>query len=156
MFFADIGFNSQWYLSIIKFVKDKVMRKLDHIGIAVKSIEEALKLYSGLLGYQPKGEELLEARGIKVCFIDVNGTKIELLQPIREDSEISKYLEKKGEGLHHLAYSVDNVQEMIDKAKAMEFTLLSDTPKPGAHNTLIVFMHPKSANGVLTEFIQHN
>ncbi len=132
------------------------MKKLDHIGIAVKSIEEALKLYSGLLGYQSKGEEVLETRGIKVCFLDVNGTKIELLQPVREDSDISKYLEKKGEGLHHLAYSVDNVQEMIDKAKAMGLTTLSDTPKPGAHNTLIAFIHPKSANGVLTELVQHN
>jgi methylmalonyl-CoA/ethylmalonyl-CoA epimerase len=132
------------------------MRKLDHIGIAVKSIEEALKFYSGLLGYLPKGEEVVEARGIKVCFLDVNGTKIELLQPIREDSEISRYLEKRGEGLHHLAYSVDNVQEMINKAKTMGLTPLSDTAKPGAHNTLVVFMHPKSANGVLTELIQHN
>lgn len=132
------------------------MRKLDHIGIAVKSIEEALKFYSGLLGYQPKGEEVIKDRGIKICFLDVNGTKIELLQPIREDSEISKYLEKKGEGLHHLAYSVDNIQEIINKAKAMGLTLLSDTAKPGAHNTLIVFMHPKSTNGVLTEFVQHN
>ena len=132
------------------------MRKLDHIGIAVKSIEEALKLYSGLLGYKPIGEEIVEARGIKVCFLDVNGIKIELLQPTREYSEISKYLEKKGEGLHHLAYSVDNVQEIIDKAKAMGLTPLSDTAKPGAHNTLVVFMHPKSANGVLTELVQHN
>ena len=132
------------------------MRKLTIFGIAVKSIEEALKLYSGLLGYQSKGEEVIEARGIKVCFLDVNGTKIELLQPIREDSEISKYLEKKGEGLHHLAYSVDNVQVMIDKAKSMGLTPLSDTAKSGAHNTLVVFIHPKSANGVLTELVQHN
>lgn len=132
------------------------MRKLDHIGIVVKSIEGALKLYSGLLGYQQKGEEVLKARGIKVCFLDINGTKIELLQPIREDSEISKYLETKGEGLHHLAYSVDNVQEIINKAKEMGLTPLSDTAKPGAHNTRVVFLHPKSTNGVLTELVQHN
>jgi methylmalonyl-CoA/ethylmalonyl-CoA epimerase len=132
------------------------MKRLDHIGIAVRSIEKALKLYSGLLGYQPKGEEMIESRGINVCFIDINGTSIELLQPMREDSEISKYLEKRGEGLHHLAYSVDNVQEMIDKAKLMGFIPLSDMPVPGVHNTLVAFIHPKSVNGVLTEFVQHN
>lgn len=132
------------------------MKKLDHIGIAVKSIEEALKFYSGLLGYEPKKEEIIESRGVKVCFIDVNGTMIELVQPIREDSEISKYIEKKGEGLHHLAYRVDNIHEMIDKAKSMGLTPLSDTAKPGAHNSLVVFFHPKSANGVLTELVQLN
>ncbi len=132
------------------------MKKIDHIGIVVKSIEEALKLYSGLLGFEPAGEEVIEARGIKVCFINVGDTRIELLQPVREDSEISKFLETKGEGLHHLAYCVDNVQLYIDKAKELGLKPLSDTPKQGAHNTLVVFMHPKCTNGVLTEICQHN
>ncbi|HJO94163.1 MAG TPA: methylmalonyl-CoA epimerase [Victivallales bacterium] len=131
------------------------MSKLDHIGVVVKSIDEALKLYSGLLGIDPAGEEVIEARGIKVCFLDVDGVKIELLQPIREDSEISSYLEKKGEGLHHLAYNVENVKELIGKAKELGIKPLTDEPKPGAHNTQVVFIHPKTANGVLTELVQH-
>lgn len=131
------------------------MPKIDHIGIAVKSIEEALKLYSGLLGISPAGEEVIEARGLKVCFLNIGDTRIELLQPTREDSEVSKFLETKGEGMHHIAYCVDNVQAYIDKAKAIGLKPLSDTPKPGAHNTLVVFMHPKCTNGVLTEICQH-
>ena len=131
------------------------MTKVDHIGIAVKSIEDALNLYTGLLGVEVLGEEVVEERGIKVCFIQVGETKIELLQPIREDSEISKYLEKKGEGLHHVAYSVSNLEDLIEKAGELGLKPLSDVPKPGAHNTLIVFLHPKTTNGVLTELVQH-
>jgi methylmalonyl-CoA epimerase len=132
------------------------MTKIDHIGVVVKSIEDALKLYTGLLGIEPLGEEVIETRGIKVCFIQVGETKIELLQPIREDSEISKYLEKKGEGLHHVAYSVSGLNELIKKAADIGLKPLSDEPKPGAHNTLIAFLHPKTTNGVLTELVQHN
>jgi methylmalonyl-CoA epimerase len=131
------------------------MSNLDHIGIVVKSIDEALKLYSGLLGIKPMGEEVIEARGIKVCFLNVDGVKIELLQPIREDSEISAYLNKKGEGLHHLAYGVQNIKELIGKAKELGIKPLSDEPKAGAHNTQVVFIHPKTVNGVLTELVQH-
>ena len=132
------------------------MTKIDHIGVAVKSIEDALKLYTGLLGIEPLGEEIVEERGIKVCFIQIGETKIELLQPIREDSEISKYLEKKGEGLHHIAYCVEDLKETIQKAKDTGLKPLSDEPKPGAHNTLVTFLHPKTTNGVLTELVQHN
>jgi methylmalonyl-CoA epimerase len=132
------------------------MTKIDHIGVAVKSIKDALKLYSDLLGIEPLGEEVVEERGIKVCFIQIGETKIELLQPIREDSEISKYLEKKGEGLHHVAYRVDNLKEMISKAKDIDLRPLSDEPKAGAHNTLVAFLHPKTTNGVLTELVQQN
>jgi methylmalonyl-CoA/ethylmalonyl-CoA epimerase len=130
------------------------MVKIDHIGVAVKSIRDALKLYSDLLGIEPLGEEVVEERGIKVCFIRIGETKVELLQPVREDSEISKYLEKKGEGLHHVAYHVDNLKEMISKAKDIGLKPLSDEPKAGAHNTLVAFLHPKTTNGVLTELVQ--
>ena len=125
------------------------MTKVDHIGIAVKSIEDALKLYSGLLGIEPMGEEIIEERGIKVCFIQIGETKIELLQPIREDSEISKYLDKKGEGLHHVAYSVDDIKGVISKSKDKGIRPLSNDPKPGAHDTLIAFLHPKDTNGCI-------
>lgn len=133
-----------------------MLKQIDHIGIAVRSINDALKVYSGLFGIKPSGEEIIESRGIKVCFLKIGDVKIELLEPIRADSEISKHLEKKGEGMHHIAYCVDSVQEMIDKAKELNLIPLSDTPKLGAHNTSVVFMHPKSTNGVLTEILQHN
>lgn len=132
------------------------MTKIDHIGIAVKSIDNALKLYAQLLGIEPLCEEVLEERGLKVCLIQIGETKIELLQPIREDSEISKYLEKRGEGLHHIAYTVDDIHASIKKASELGLTPLSDKPKPGTSNTSIVFLHPKTTNGVLTELIQHN
>lgn len=130
--------------------------KIDHIGIVVNSIDEALKFYRDLLGVVPSAEEVIEERGIKVAFLEFGDTKIELLQPIREDSEISKFLEKKGEGIHHLAYEVDNIQEKIDKANEIGLKPLNTEPKAGAHNTLIAFLHPKSTNGVLTELVQHN
>ena len=131
------------------------MGKVDHIGIVVKSIDDALKFYTGLLNIEPLGEEIVEARGIKVCFLQVGGTKVELLQPIRDDSEISGYLAKKGEGMHHIAYEVEDVAEAIVKSKELGLKPLSDEPKPGAHNTMVAFLHPKTVNGVLTELVQH-
>ena len=132
------------------------MTKIDHIGVVVKSIEDSLKLYTELLGIKPLCEEVIEERGLRVCLLQVGETKIELLQPTRDDSEISKYLEKKGEGLHHVAYSVTGLSELIKKADDLGLKPLSDEPKPGAHNTLVVFLHPKKTNGVLTELVQHN
>ncbi len=130
--------------------------KIDHIGIAVNSIEESVKLYSELLGVKPSGEEILEDRGLKVAFLDMGDTRIELLEPIQENSQISKFLAKKGPGFHHMAYEVENVEESIEKAKELGFKPLTDEGQPGAHNTTIVFLHPKSANGILTELVQHN
>ncbi len=132
------------------------MTKIDHIGVVVKSIEDALKVYSGLLGIEPLGYEVVEERGIKVCFIQIGDTKIELLQPTRDDSEISAYLEKKGEGLHHIAYCVEDLKETMTKAKDLGLRPLSDEPKPGAHGAIIAFLHPKMTNSVLTELVQHN
>ncbi len=129
--------------------------KIDHIGIAVNSIEEALKLYSGLLGVESLGEEIIEERGLKVAFLKFGDTKIELLQPTRENSEVSGFLEKKGPGFHHIAYEVENVQEMIIKSKELGFKPLSEEPKIGAHNTLVAFLHPKTSGGILTELVQH-
>jgi methylmalonyl-CoA/ethylmalonyl-CoA epimerase len=131
------------------------MKKIDHIGIVVKSIDKALKLYNNLLGLELTGEEILEDRGLKVAFIKVGDTRIELLEPLHENSEVSGFLEKKGEGMHHIAYEVDDVKSMIEKAKELELKPLSDEPKDGAHNTKVVFLHPKTTNGVLVELVEH-
>ncbi|MDN5341602.1 methylmalonyl-CoA epimerase [Oceanotoga sp. DSM 15011] len=131
------------------------MTKIDHIGIAVNSIEEALPLYKNLLKIEPSGEEILEDRGLKVVFLEIGDTRIELLQPISDNSEVSKFLEKRGNGFHHIAYKVEDVSKAIEEAKNMGFKPLSDVPKDGAHNTLVAFLHPKSANGILTELVQH-
>jgi len=131
------------------------MKKIDHIGIVVNSIENALKLYKALLGLNVKGEEILEDRGLKVAFIEVGDVRLELLEPLNENSEISGFLAKRGEGIHHIAYEVENVKEMIEKAKNVGIKPLSDEPKPGAHNTNVVFLHPKTTNGVLVELVEH-
>ncbi|WP_165974168.1 methylmalonyl-CoA epimerase [Marinitoga lauensis] len=142
---------------IIKYIceVDK-NEKIDHIGIAVKSIEDALKLYNDLLGLEITGEEVLEDRGLKVAFIKAGDTRIELLEPLHENSEISGFLAKKGEGIHHIAYEVANVKDIISKSKELGLKPLSDEPKPGAHNTKVVFLHPKTTNGVLVELVEHN
>lgn len=132
------------------------MKKIDHIGVVVKSIEDALKLYNDLLGLEITGEEVLEDRGLKVAFIKAGDTRIELLEPLHENSEISGFLAKKGEGIHHIAYEIDNVKDMISKSKELGLKPLSDEPKPGAHNTKVVFLHPKTTNGVLVELVEHN
>ncbi|APT76651.1 lactoylglutathione lyase [Marinitoga sp. 1135] len=131
------------------------MKKIDHIGIAVKSIDKALNLYKNLLELEVTGEEVLEDRGLRVVFVQVGETRIELLEPLNENSEISGFLAKRGEGIHHIAYAVDNVQEMINKSKELGIKPLSDEPKDGAHNTKVAFLHPKTTNGVLTELVEH-
>ncbi|KLO22708.1 hypothetical protein X275_05525 [Marinitoga sp. 1197] len=131
------------------------MKKIDHIGIAVKSIDKALNLYKNLLNLEITGEEILENRGLKVVFIKAGDTRIELLEPLHENSEISGFLNKKGEGIHHIAYEVENASEMIKKSKELGIKPLSDEPKDGAHNTKVVFLHPKTTNGVLVELVEH-
>jgi methylmalonyl-CoA/ethylmalonyl-CoA epimerase len=131
------------------------MKKIDHIGIAVKSIDNALNLYKNLLDLDMSGEEILEDRGLKVAFVQVGETRLELLEPLHDNSEISGFLSKKGEGIHHIAYEVENAQEMINKAKELGIKPLSDEPKDGAHNTKVVFLHPKTTNGVLIELVEH-
>ncbi|RAO99501.1 lactoylglutathione lyase [Petrotoga sp. 9PW.55.5.1] len=132
-----------------------MQKKIDHIGIAVNSIDTALKFYQDLLHIQKSGEEILEDRGIKVVFLYVKDVRIELMEPIRENSEISKFLEKRGEGFHHIAFEVDDIEEVLKTAKKNGYRTLSDTPQKGAEESLVFFLHPKSANGILTEFVQH-
>jgi methylmalonyl-CoA/ethylmalonyl-CoA epimerase len=127
-----------------------MLEKIDHIGIAVKSLDEAVKFYS-LMGVEPEHFEEVESQKVRVAFINVGGTNIELLEPTSEESPIAKYIEKKGEGIHHIAYSVASVKDSLAALKAEGMKLIDEEPKPGAHNKLIAFVHPRSVNGVLTE-----
>lgn len=128
--------------------------KIDHIGIAVKSIDESLKFYKDTLGLKFKGTEQLDDRGLKVAFLKTGESDIELLESISEDSNIHKFIEKKGEGIHHLALEVENVD---DKKESMEEkgTNFIGEASIGAEGKKIVFIHPKSTNGVLMELSQH-
>lgn len=130
------------------------MDKIEHIGIAVKNMEEANRLFSKLLGKQPYKIEEVESEGVRTSFFDVGGLKIELLEAIREDSPIAKFISKRGEGVHHLAFGVDDIKESIAQHEANGFTMINKEPKEGADNKIIAFLHPKSTNGVLVELCQ--
>ena len=127
------------------------MEKLEHIGIAVKDLEKANQLFSALLGRQHYKIEEVESEGVKTSFFDVSGVKIELLEATREDSPIAKFIEKKGEGIHHLAFEVDNLEDSIASYQEKGFQLINPVPKRGADNKMICFLHPKSTQGVLVE-----
>ncbi|HTH54893.1 MAG TPA: methylmalonyl-CoA epimerase [Cyclobacteriaceae bacterium] len=130
------------------------MEKLEHIGIAVKNLEESNKLFAKLLGKTHYKIEEVASEGVRTSFFDVGGVKIELLEATTPESPIAKFIEKRGEGIHHLAFEVANIEESIRDYGNNGFTLLNQQPKAGADNKRIAFMHPKSTNGVLTELCQ--
>jgi methylmalonyl-CoA/ethylmalonyl-CoA epimerase len=130
------------------------MNKIEHIGIAVNSLEEANILYTQLLGEFPYKSEVVESEKVITSFFKNGPNKIELLAATHESSAIAKFIEKKGEGIHHIAFAVDNIYEEMERLTKAGFQLLSTTPKKGADNKLVCFVHPKSAHGVLIELCQ--
>jgi len=128
--------------------------KLEHIGIAVKNMEESNKLFAKLLGRDHYKIEEVSSEGVRTSFFDMGNIKIELLEATSPDSPIAKFIEKKGEGIHHLAFEVANLGESIQDYGKKGFTLLNNQPKPGADHKQIAFMHPKGTNGVLVELCQ--
>lgn len=130
------------------------MNKIEHIGIAVKSLEESNKLFEKLLGVSNYKIEDVLSEGVRTSFFKSGPNKIELLEATNEDSSIAKYLNNKGEGIHHIAFEVDDIVAEISRLKAEGFVVLNETPKKGADNKLVAFVHPKSANGVLVELCQ--
>ena len=130
------------------------MQKIEHIGIAVKDLENSNQLFSGLFGKKPYKTETVESEGVATSFFQVGPNKIELLEGITDESPISKFIDKKGEGIHHIAFEVDNIYDEIKRLKKEGFKMIHDEPKPGADNKLIAFLHPKSSNGVLIELCQ--
>ncbi|MCF0042915.1 methylmalonyl-CoA epimerase [Dyadobacter fanqingshengii] len=130
------------------------MKNVEHIGIAVKELEEAEKLFSKLFNTNPYKRETVASEGVLTSFFQVNQTKIELLQSTDPDGVIARFIEKKGEGFHHVAFEVDDIVTEMNRLKEEGFTLLSETPKPGADNKLVCFLHPKTTNGMLIELCQ--
>jgi methylmalonyl-CoA/ethylmalonyl-CoA epimerase len=128
-----------------------MIKKIEHIGIAVKNIEEATATYEALLNVGPYKTETVEREGVKTVFFECGESKIELLGATREDSPIGKYLNKQREGIHHIAFYVDDILSEMKRLQNEGFQLLSEEPKPGADDKIIVFMHPKSSHGVLVE-----
>ncbi|HLH43911.1 MAG TPA: methylmalonyl-CoA epimerase [Bryobacteraceae bacterium] len=126
---------------------------IDHLGIAVRSMEEALRLYEGLLGLHSAGAEVVEQEKVRVAMLPVEGSRIELLEPTEANSPVGKFLERRGEGLHHVALRVPDLEAAIERLRAAGARLLNE-PRPGAGGHLYVFVHPASAGGVLLELIQ--
>ena len=130
------------------------MEKLEHIGIAVKNLEKSNKLFAKLLGKAHYKIEDVPQEGVRTSFFDVGGLKIELLEATRADSPIANFIEKRGEGLHHLAFAVEGIESRMSELEEGGFHLLADKPKPGADNKMIVFLHPKATNHVLVELCE--
>lgn len=128
--------------------------KIEHIGIAVKDIKAANEVYTCLLGVAPYKEEAVQTEGVVTSFFKCGESKIELLEATQPDSPIARYIEKKGEGIHHVAFAVTDIYAELKRLKEEGFIILNETPKRGADNKLVAFLHPKSSHGVLVELCQ--
>lgn len=131
-----------------------MLKKVEHIGIAVKNIQASNELFEKLFGKSHYKIESVESEGVSTSFFQLGETKIELLEANRPDSAIAKFIEKKGEGIHHIAYEVDDILLEMKRLKEQGFELLNEEPKKGADNKIVCFLHPKSTNGVLVELCQ--
>ena len=129
--------------------------KIDHIGIAVKSLTEAVKVYERSLGLSVAGYETVEDQGVNLAMIPLGESRIELLEPLHAQSPIEKFMAKRGEGFHHIAVAVDDIEEAIARFKASGARLIDAVPRRGAHNSRIAFIHPSSTHGVLLELVEH-
>lgn len=127
---------------------------IDHIAIVVKSITEVRAFYEDALGLKIDHIEEMPKRGIKTAFITIGATKIELIEPLHEDSEVSKFIEKRGGGLHHVAFKTKDISTCQSQLEAHNVKLIYENAKPGAHDTQVNFVHPKSSGGVLVEIVQ--
>lgn len=130
------------------------MKKIEHLGIAVKDLAASNALFEKLFGTAPYKAEAVESEGVTTSFFQMGESKIELLEATKPDSPIAKFIEKKGEGIHHIAFEVEDIRAEMKRLQAEGFTLLNEEPKRGADNKLVCFLHPKSSNGVLVELCQ--
>lgn len=130
--------------------------KINHLGIATKGIEEALKFWSDSLGLENIHTEVVEDQKVRVAMLPIGESRIELLEPTSDDSPISKFLEKRGGGIHHIAVEVDDIHAALAKLKAQGMRLIDETPRIGAEGCMVAFIHPAASNGVLLELVQTN
>jgi methylmalonyl-CoA/ethylmalonyl-CoA epimerase len=131
-----------------------MLTKINHIGIAVKSLDDSLPFYRDNLGMEFVGVEDVSEQKVRVAMLQVGESKIELLEPTADDSPVAKFIEKNGPGIHHLAYEVNDIEAAIARLVADGARMIDEKPRDGAHGTRIAFVHPKSSNGVLTELCQ--
>jgi methylmalonyl-CoA/ethylmalonyl-CoA epimerase len=131
-----------------------MLQKINHIGIAVQSIDETLPFYRDQLGMAFRGAEEVAEQKVRVAMLEIGESKIELLEPTAADSPVAKFLEKNGPGIHHLAYEVEDIEAAIARLKSQGARMIDEVPRNGAHGARIAFVHPKSSGGVLTEICQ--
>jgi methylmalonyl-CoA/ethylmalonyl-CoA epimerase len=129
-----------------------MIQSIDHLGIAVRSLDEAVPLYETALGLRCLGREEVASQRVKTAFFDVGGVHLELLEPTSPDSPIAKFIAEKGEGMHHIAFRTDDIEAQLKQASAGGIRLIHEKPFAGAAGKLVAFLHPKSTHGVLTEF----
>ncbi len=132
-----------------------MLKKIDHLGIAVKDLDAVRKFYTEFLELPDAGEEEVPEQKVRVAFFPIGETKIELLEPTSPESPIAKFLESKGEGIHHVSFAVDNITEALLKLKEKGIPLIDEVPRRGAHGAKIAFIHPKASSGVLIELCEH-
>lgn len=142
------------YIAVKLSQTDLIMLKIEHLGIAVKDLEAANSLYAKLLGKPHYKVESVASEHVDTSFFQIGESKIELLAATSPDSAIAKYIDKKGEGIHHIAFAVEDIVAEVERLKAEGFVPISDKPKKGADNKLVFFFHPKSTGGVLVELCQ--
>jgi len=133
-----------------------MVEKIDHIGIAVKSIKETSELLSNILGLKVAGEEIVEEQKVKVAFLPLGDSELELLESTSAEGPISRFIEKKGEGIQHIAFRVDNIEKVLEKLKKEGVRLIDEIPRYGAGGTKIAFLHPKGTNGILMELCERD
>ncbi|QSQ10162.1 4-hydroxyphenylpyruvate dioxygenase [Koleobacter methoxysyntrophicus] len=133
-----------------------MLTKIDHIGIAVKSIEDVLSFYEDILGLEMEGTEIVEDQKVKVAFLPIGESEIELLESTDPEGPISKYIEKKGEGIQHIAFRVKNIEKALETLKEKGVKLIDEQPRYGAGKAKIAFLHPKSTNGILIELCERD
>lgn len=131
-----------------------MVEKIEHIGIAVKNLDEANKVYENLLGTAPYKQESVESEGVNTSFFMTGESKVELLEATKPESAIAKFIAKKGEGIHHIAFAVKDIKAEMNRLSQEGFKILNEEPKRGADNKLVCFIHPKNTNGVLVELCQ--
>jgi methylmalonyl-CoA/ethylmalonyl-CoA epimerase len=137
-----------------KMERVPLVKKIDHIGIAVHSIEKALPFYTDVLNLTLLGIEEVDSEKVKVAFLKIGESKFELLEPTSSESAIAMFLEKRGEGIHHVALAVDSIEARIKEIKEKGIRMINETPKQGAGGAMVAFMHPKSTGGVLVEYCE--